>query len=183
MEKQVSGPGVPRSVGAVIRLAHDAELPALRELEVAAGRPFADVGMAAVAADEAPSLETFRSYQRDGRAWVDTDDDGRPAAFLLALWVDGCVHIEQVSVHPDFAGQRRGAGLIAHVAAWARTRKAAGLTLTTFAGVAWNAPYYERLGFRRLAVADETPGLREIRAHEAAHGLDRWPRLCMRREL
>jgi hypothetical protein len=49
--------------------------------------------------------------------------------------------------------------------------------------VPWNAPYYERLGFRRLADADLTPGLREIRAEEAAHGLDGWPRLAMRRDL
>ncbi len=45
----------------------------------------------------------------------------------------------------------------------------------------WNAPYHARLGF---TVVDElTPGLREIRRAEAAHGLDRWPRVCMRRPL
>jgi hypothetical protein len=49
--------------------------------------------------------------------------------------------------------------------------------------VAWNAPYYERLGFRRLHVAEETDGLRAMRAAERAHGLDRWPRVCMRRDL
>jgi hypothetical protein len=47
--------------------------------------------------------------------------------------------------------------------------------------VPWNAPYYERLGFRR--VDDLTPGLRAIRAAEAARGLDRWPRVAMRRDL
>ena len=49
--------------------------------------------------------------------------------------------------------------------------------------VAEDAPYYERLGFRRLADEELTPGLRAIRAAEAEHGLDRWPRLGMRREL
>jgi hypothetical protein len=48
--------------------------------------------------------------------------------------------------------------------------------------VAWNAPYYRRLGFRELDRAEETPGLRRIRRAEAEHGLDRWPRLCMRRD-
>jgi hypothetical protein len=57
------------------------------------------------------------------------------------------------------------------------------LTLTTFTEVPWNAPYYERCGFRRLPEAELTPGLREIRRREAAHGLDRWPRTCMRRDL
>jgi hypothetical protein len=49
--------------------------------------------------------------------------------------------------------------------------------------VAWNAPYYERLGFQRLPDAELTPGLVAIRAEEAAHGLDEWPRLAMRRVL
>lgn len=56
------------------------------------------------------------------------------------------------------------------------------LTLTTFAEVPWNAPYYERCGLRPLADAELTGGLREIRAREATYGLDRRPRVCMRRE-
>jgi GNAT superfamily N-acetyltransferase len=166
-----------------IRVAREEELPLLRQIEVAAGRPFAAIGMDAVAGDEAPSLEVFRGYQRDGRAWVDAGDDDRPVAFLLAHWVDGNVHIEQVSVHPDNARKRIGAGLIEHVADWARERAAPALTLTTFAEVPWNAPYYERCGFRPMDPSEETPGLRKIRVEEIALGLDRWSRLCMRRKL
>jgi GNAT superfamily N-acetyltransferase len=93
------------------------------------------------------------------------------------------VHVEQVSVHPDHARRGIGAALIEHVAGWAGERGSAALTLTTFADVPWNGPYYERLGFRVLAGADLTPGLRAVRAQEAAHGLDEWPRIAMRREL
>ncbi|NEE19500.1 GNAT family N-acetyltransferase, partial [Streptomyces sp. SID7499] len=80
---------------------------------------------------------------------------------------------------------RRGIGrdLIAHLAALAATRGMAALTLTTFTDVPWNAPYYARIGFRVLAERELTEGLRAIRAEEAQHGLDRWPRVCMRREL
>jgi predicted N-acetyltransferase YhbS len=88
-----------------------------------------------------------------------------------------------VSVHPDVAGRRIGRGLIEHLAAWARERAAPALTLTTFAEVPWNAPYYQRLGFRILADRELTAGLRQIRTAEAEHGLDRWPRVAMRREL
>lgn len=41
----------------------------------------------------------------------------------------------------------------------------------------------ERLGFRYLDREEETPGLRDIRQHERAAGLDAWPRACMRRSL
>jgi GNAT superfamily N-acetyltransferase len=159
----------------VIRVARADELDRLREIERSAGLGFAELGMAAIAEDEPPTIETLREYQRDGRAWV----HGDPAvAYLITDRVDGCLHIEQVSVHADHAGHGIGRRLIDHVAARARTP----LTLTTFADVPWNAPYYERLGFRRLTDDELTPGLRKIRAAEAEHGLDRWPRVAMRRE-
>ena len=47
----------------------------------------------------------------------------------------------------------------------------------------WNAPYYERCGFRTLPADNLTPGLLRIRREEADHGLDDWPRVCMRRLL
>ena len=56
----------------------------------------------------------------------------------------------------------------------------AAMTLTTFADVPWNAPYYGRLGWRVLSPADLSPGLVRIREHEAARDLDRWPRVAMR---
>jgi GNAT superfamily N-acetyltransferase len=139
--------------------------------------------MDAVAGDEALAADEMLTYQQDGRAWVTTDEQDRPIAYLLALWVDGVAHVEQVSVHPEHAGHGIGAALIEHVAGWARAHGSPALTLTTFADVPWNAPYYERLGFRRLSDDELTPGLRAIRAEEAAHGLDEWPRLAMRRDL
>jgi hypothetical protein len=71
---------------------------------------------------------------------------------------------------PDAAGARRAA---------ADGRPA----LTTFEYVPWNAPYYARLGFRILDDAEVTPGLRAIRRREAESGLDRGPRVCMRRDV
>ncbi len=88
-----------------------------------------------------------------------------------------------MSVHPDAAGHRLGQALIDRADAWAVDDGLSALTLTTFVSVAWNGPYYERLGFRYIDPADETPGLSAIRAEERAAGLDRWPRACMRREL
>jgi GNAT superfamily N-acetyltransferase len=167
----------------VIREARPDDIDVLRRLEVVAGKAFAEVGMDRVAGDEALPADEMLVYQRDGRAWVTADEQDRPIAYLLALWVDGVAHVEQVSVDPEHAGHGIGAALIEHAAEWARAHGSAALTLTTFAEVAWNAPYYERLGFRRLADDELTPGLRAIRAEEAVHGLDEWPRLAMRRDL
>jgi len=108
---------------------------------------------------------------------------GEPVAFLMGGQVDGCLHVEQLSV--DMGSARRGLGrmLLEHAARRAAADGLPALTLTTFEHVAWNAPYYARLGFRILDDAEVTPGLRAIRRREAEIGLDRWPRVCMRRDV
>ncbi|WP_405911541.1 GNAT family N-acetyltransferase [Streptomyces sp. NBC_00963] len=166
-----------------IRTAHAAELPVLQDIERAAGRCFRDIGMPEIADDEPLSLDELASYQRAQLAWVAVDETDAPVAYLIADRVDGNFHIEQVSVHPDSARRGIGRSLLDHLADRAAPDGIPALTLTTFAGVPWNAPYYARCGFRPLDEKELGRGLREIRAREAAHGLDRWPRLCMIRTL
>jgi GNAT superfamily N-acetyltransferase len=167
----------------MIRPARADELPLLQDIENAAGEVFRTVGMDAVADHEPPSVAVLRRYLSAGTIWVSTDEHDHPIGYLVADVIDGNAHIEQVSVHPDHAGRRLGAGLVEQAVAWARQDGRPAITLTTFAELAWNAPYYERLGFRRLTQSEVTPGLRKVREAEAAIGLDDWPRVCMRRDL
>jgi GNAT superfamily N-acetyltransferase len=111
------------------------------------------------------------------------DEADEPAGFLMAHVVDGCLHIDQVSVDPGSARRGLGRALLEHAASQAAADGILALTLTTFAQVAWNAPYYARCGFRVLDDVELTPGLRAIRHDEAGLGLDRWPRVCMRRDV
>jgi GNAT superfamily N-acetyltransferase len=104
-----------------------------------------------------------------------------PVAYLLVDVVDGNGHVEQVSVHPDHARQGWGRALLDAVDRWAVQRGLSALTLTTYADVPWNAPYYARLGFGIVAEADLSEGLRRIGAREEASGLTAWPRVVMRR--
>ncbi|MFI8437771.1 GNAT family N-acetyltransferase [Streptomyces sp. NPDC079020] len=169
-----------------IRLARGSDLPLLQDIERAAGEPFRTLGMASIADDDPPPLDVLDGYRRAGRCWVATgalpEADDRPAGYLIADPVDGAFHIEQVSVDPAAARRGVGRALIEHLASWAAERQPVALTLTTFTDVPWNAPYYTRIGFRTLRESELTDGLRKIRAEEAEHGLDRWPRVCMRRE-
>ncbi|WP_435281773.1 GNAT family N-acetyltransferase [Streptomyces koelreuteriae] len=166
-----------------IRPATSAELPALQDIERAAGTPFRDLGMPEIADDEPPGLDVLEHYRRSGRCWVAVDERDHPVAYLLAEPVDGALHIEQISVHPRAARRGVGRDLLAHAADRAREEGLTALTLTTFTDVPWNAPYYARLGFHPLTEPDLTPGLRAIRTTEAEHGLNRWPRVCMRAPL
>jgi GNAT superfamily N-acetyltransferase len=166
----------------MIRPAAERDLPVLRDVERAAGEGFREIGMAPVADDDPPTIETLRGYVAAGRAWV-TEEGGRVVAYLIADLVDGNVHVEQVSVHPDHAHHGHGRALLEHLARWSVDRGYRAMTLTTFTDVPWNGPYYVRCGFRRLDDDEVTPELRVLRAREAEHGLDRWPRACMRRDL
>lgn len=166
-----------------VRAATESDLTVLRDIERAAGRWFREIGMPEIADDEPPPLTELASYQRDGRAWVAADDNDVPAAYLIADIVDDGLHIEQVSVHPRAARRGIGRMLLEHAAAYAADQGLRAVTLTTFAQVPWNAPYYARCGFRVLDDGELTPGLRAVRDREIALGLHRWPRVSMRRDL
>ncbi|MEV7794607.1 GNAT family N-acetyltransferase [Streptomyces sp. NPDC087512] len=159
------------------------ELPVVQDIERAAGQRFHDVGMPEIADDEPLPLDELARYQRSGSAWVAVGADDVPVAYLIADRVDGGIHVEQVSVHPDSARRGVGRSLLNHLAERARSERVSALTLTTFTEVPWNAPYYARCGFQVVPDDMLTPGLRRIREREGAHGLDRWPRVCMRRQL
>ena len=52
------------------------------------------------------------------------------------------------------------------------------ITLTTFADVPWNAPFYRRMGFVELAAADN-PRLADELAAEAERGMPAVARIAM----
>lgn len=166
-----------------IRAGNQNELKTLQEIERSAGRAFVEIGMVEIAADEPLSEDRLREYCEAQRLWVYDDGEGKVVAYLVADVLDGCAHIEQVSVHAAFAGRRLGRALIEHLVQWARLSGLAGVTLTTFADVPWNARYYVTCGFTTIAPEQLGPELRAVRAREAKQGLDRWPRVAMYRGL
>ena len=158
----------PRRMVNQIRRARSAELEALREIERDAGRAFAAIGMPDIAADEPLSVSELESFVRTGHAWVAADTSDRPVGYLLSEVVDGCAHIEQVSVARAYARRGVGAALIDRLDADAAAGNLPALTLTTFRDVPWNAPYYARLGFVVFAAAEQGPELRALIAREAS---------------
>jgi len=165
-----------------IRFARVEDLQTLPEIERRAGEAFRSLGMDSVAEDDPLPAQHLADYQQVGRAWV-AEDAGQVVGYLLLDLVAGAAHIEQASVEPSHARRRIGSQLIEAAAGWARHHGLRAMTLTSFALVPWNAPYYTRLGFVVLPDADQSPELREIRRSEVARGLDAWPRVAMRRPL
>ena len=165
----------------MIRAARPDDIAVIRDIEVAAGQLFRGLGMDAIADDTPPFESQLAYYIRDGRAWVATDSDDIPIAYILVEALDGCAHIEQVTVHPSHSRKSLGSALIDHAELWADGCGLSGVTLTTFRDVPWNAPYYERLGFVLIPEAAWSEGLRRVVSQEGQHGLNAWPRVVMKK--
>lgn len=168
---------------AVIRPARPADAERLQAIERAAGRRFGEVGLPDIAAAEPMARDTLVACARAGRSWVSVDQGDRAIGYVVVDVIDGCAHVEQVSVDPGYQDRGVGQALLDKVATWATRQAMTALTLTTFAEVPWNRPLYEHLGFAVVAESDLSPGLRSLRESEARHGLDPTARVCMRRTL
>lgn len=97
-------------------------------------------------------------------------EGGVTLGFAHVLDLEGHHHLEQVSVRPEHGRQGIGRALIYAACTQAQARGASEITLITFAGLPWNAPFYRRFGFRdAIEVAGPVQDLRE---REIDSGLD-----------
>ena len=154
-----------------IRPARPDELLWLQELEAAAGLRFEAVGLAHVAASPPTELAELRSACDDGLLFVAAAPALRAVGFARAVRLAASLHLAEVSVLPSHGRRGVGSALVREVARAGEAIAAAALTLSTFSDVPWNAPFYEKLGFRRLREQELTPELVEIRRREAVSGL------------
>lgn len=95
-----------------------------------------------------------------------------PGAFVRLDDLEGELHLEQLSVAPEFQGQGIGRALIRAAKAWGAESGYSRITLCTFAEVPFNAPFYATCGFRGLTDSELTPSLAALRRHERELGLD-----------
>ena len=103
---------------------------------------------------------------------------GDPFGFSHVEVVDGFAHLGQVSVRPERMRQGYGAALVRESMHEAWQLGYDRMSLTTYADLPWNAPFYASLGF----VEETRPEAFEISAieHQVAVGLDKHgPRIVM----
>jgi GNAT superfamily N-acetyltransferase len=152
-----------------------------QEIERRAAQRFRTIGMAEIADGRPTDASDLAERIRDGRLFVAAAR--LPVGFVMFRQVDSAAYIEELDVLPDHAGQGIGAALIGRVAEAAAEAALSSLFLSTFRDVPWNAPYYERIGFRVLEEEALSPAMRAIRSEHIAKGLDESRRVFMRRRL
>lgn len=164
----------------IIRPATADDIEVMRAIEVDAGERFRSIGLDVIADDEPPTDQELHRHLADDTAWV-AESAGRVVGYATASVVDGDGHLDQVSILGSAAGRGIGRALVDRVVTWTHEAGRPALTLTTFRDVAWNGPYYERLGFRQLAEDELGPELAALRRSEVAAGIEVLPRVAMAR--
>ncbi len=84
-------------------------------------------------------------------------ETGTLIGFVYAYDLDDCSFVGQISVVPEAQGIGAGTALLQALWHDALRRGRRGITLTTYADVPWNAPYYSRRGFHELTPAEMGP--------------------------
>ncbi|MBB4006660.1 GNAT family N-acetyltransferase [Allorhizobium taibaishanense] len=161
---------MPHVIRAGVR--HDFE--ALRGIELASFETLraaqAVTGEAAASSDD-----ELQIYLDSGFLFVAGEDSGGLFGYTGGYEAEGWLHIGEMDVHPLWQRQGIGRCLIGKMLATARERDLNGATLTTDRFAPFNAPFYQKLGFRPLDAAACSPRLKAILASEADKGLDpRW---------
>lgn len=172
-----------KSEAPVVRPARHDEVAVLQKLELDAARLYGVLPETAFCLDlPGRDEDEHEQVRRRGAALV-AEVAGTVVGFALALPVDGRAHLLELAVARARQGRGHGRLLLAAFEGWGRTAGLAEATLTTFRDVPWNAPFYERLGYRMFEVGPDRPELLAIREEERAAGFDRAPRVAMRKPL
>lgn len=127
-------------------------------------------------------MEFYIPFQMDGLVLV-ADDQGEPVGFAACQACADALHLWELAVRRDRQGRGLGRDLVLAAVDLARRRGLAAVTLSTFRDIAWNGPFYARLGFIEVPEDDLGPRLAAVRRREAALGLDVANRCAMRLDL
>jgi predicted N-acetyltransferase YhbS len=171
---------MPERLRYEIRLAYPEEVERLPELERGAAQLFREAGFSGDWIERTHPVDELVAAQREKRLWVASAPPGDVVGYVLAEMIDVTPHVGELAVLPAHGRQGLGRRLVVAVLDWARARNAASVTLSTFRDLAWNGPFYAKLGFRAIA-ADELPAeLRALVERERSYGLPVEQRVVMR---
>lgn len=141
----------------IVRYGSEADLAALTVVELSAGTLFEGTHMA-WAVGQTSGARDFRRSLSQNKLWI-ADSAGMPVGFLRAERIADSFYIDEMSVAAAYQRQGIGQVLMEAALAEATRRGFTSASLTTDRTLPWNAPYYERFGFRIITSTDTPPAL------------------------
>jgi GNAT superfamily N-acetyltransferase len=167
----------------MIRAARRQEIALLPQIENAADERYARLGLRQVLTMPPASVASLEQGRRDGRLWVAVSPLNRVVGFALMKLPGGTAWLDQLSVLDRWQGRGLGAALIDRTAKRARELGHDRLYLSTYLGVPWNAPFYERRGFASVPRGEWPQAFRLQFMIENSHGHPPWRRTIMQRRV
>ncbi len=167
----------------MIRRPRPNEIKLLPQIENDADRRFARVGLLHMLNMPPATIASLDQGRGRGLLWVAVSPFGQPLGFALMKLRGGTAWLDQLSVLDRWQRLGHGAALIDRSAETARALGFDALYLSTYRDVPWNAPFYERRGFREVPRATFARPLRVVLTTECSHGHPVWRRTIMRRSV
>ena len=162
-----------------VRLAESRHLAEIPKIELAAATLFSEADLPKGIRYKVTDRSDLQEALGHDRLWVALHE-GTPVGFALASVVDGAGYLDELSVRPEFGRQGIGTSLVSTVIDWARAEDFPCLTLVTFRHLAWNAPFYEKLGFQGLDSSEHGAELAGLTEEERLIGINVADRIAMR---
>jgi GNAT superfamily N-acetyltransferase len=152
-----------------IRIGRAAELAELLRIDDDACAVFADLGLPLSLPPDHPFVladaERWGRSLAAGDTFVAVDASDHPLGFAVLELPDGAPYLDQLSVRRSAMRGGVGTALLDAALRWSGARP---LWLTTYAHIAFNAPFYERRGFERVPEAQAGPELLALLAAQRA---------------
>ncbi|MEZ5553372.1 MAG: GNAT family N-acetyltransferase [Pseudomonadales bacterium] len=154
----------------LVRMAKRADLGAFDPIDAVADQMFPAGRLPDVAAD-VPDSAYLPSLEQ---GWLRVAEvSGSVVGYLWGIAHEDVLHLQQLSVHPDQGRRGIGRGLLEDVIHAAAAGSMRAVTLTTFADIPWNAPFYRSAGFEDITGELTYPHVDAALRHERALGMTR----------
>lgn len=168
--------------GYTLRAATRADIPAFARIEDAADALFDGTGLLdSTGPDDNVPPGVYEAAIEQRLVFVAADPGGA-VGFALCSLRPPDLYLDQIAVDPEHGRQGLGKALMLRVIREAEARGVESVSLSTFRDVPWNAPYYERFGFKELARKKFEPWMADIEEVQAQQ-LDISKRCFMRRHV
>ena len=166
-----------------IRRARFADIPFLGLVERSAAELFRTVSLDFLVDGSTVDPKVLAAMVDKDRLWVACDFMDYPIGFSGGEIINGMFHLVEISVAQDFQGKGVGRALMERMEADVRREGYKAITLTTYRGLAWNGPWYNRMGYAEVNPLELGRKYLAILEGERQHGFDMSARCVMRKIL
>lgn len=164
-----------------IKQAEYYHIPLINDIELAAATIFPENSLPESILSEKLPIDILMAATDQGRLWVAVDAVDLPVGYILLQIADGIALLAQIDVHPAYGQKGVGTALIIYCIEQIQKYGFSELYLTTFLNIAWNAPFYKKIGFTILKGNELPTTILNILHEERERGLNN--RVAMRLEI